>query len=132
MQKVKAYQQNLIAQQEELKSLRQDLLNQENAILHNAQRNLRTHIIDEDEGKMEILTDGLDVSEKINKVEIKNLKEAYKLEQINLARRSRNLDKEIDRNRLSPTLVNQLSSAHKETMNLKQQVKQVVAAKCIF
>lgn len=132
MQKVKAYQQNLIAQQEELKSLRQDLLNQENAILHNAQRNLRTHIIDEDEGKMEILTDGLDVSEKINKVEIKNLKEAYKLEQINLARRSRNLDKEINRNRLSPTLVNQLSSAHKETMNLKQQVNQVVAAKCIF
>lgn len=129
---MKAYQQNLIAQQDELRTLRQELLDQENAILHNAQRNLRTHRIDEDEGKMKILTDGLDVSEKINKVEIKNLEEAYKLEQINLARRSRNLDNEIDRNRLSPTLVNQLSSAQKETMNLKQQVKQVVAAKCIF
>ncbi|CAG9766198.1 unnamed protein product [Ceutorhynchus assimilis] len=121
IQKIKSYQQNLLNQQEELKAMRQELIDQEEAIIENTQKMYRGDI--RNAGNMEILTNGIDVSGKNNKIDINNLQEAYKLEQLDLLRKNQNLKLDRTSHILSPDFTDQLSSAHKKTMDLKEMIK---------
>lgn len=68
IENIKAYQQKLKAQQEELKEMRRELVDQENAIIRQTENNLKTNKHRKNAAAMELISDGLDMTEKSNEV----------------------------------------------------------------
>ncbi|XP_050301171.1 TBC1 domain family member 31 [Anthonomus grandis grandis] len=123
IEKIKLYQQNLKAQQDELRKLREDLLDEERAILISTQHKLRNQQASADSNIMKLLGEGLDMSGNFNEIELKNMEEAYELEKLGLARKGRFLNSMSRKAGPSSALTSQLASAHRHTVNLKRELK---------
>ncbi|XP_048523369.1 TBC1 domain family member 31 [Dendroctonus ponderosae] len=123
IENIKSYQQKLKTQQEELKKMRRELVNEENAIIRHTENKLKINKHRKNAAAMELLSDGLDMTEKSNEINVSNLKESYKLQQLGLFRKSQLVSKYGNGDSDKSGFTDLLFSAHKDTLLLKQHIE---------
>lgn len=139
---MKQYQQKLICQQDELKRMRQELLDHEHDIINDARQKLKNRE-QRNFDVVELLADGLEMSEKINQVswqifrksaqvnpeilqtDLMNLEEMCELEKLGLSRKLNHLNGQHNGSKINQDLMNRLVSVKQDSVKLKTDMEKV-------